>query len=118
MTCLLGGALILALSGPEFSLHWTHSVEKVEWVEQWRVEPDGLRLTGARVKGSGAGMEPGDGAILQDGWWVWSVNRLVPELRLAASGATGGGWRLCDGARCRELGAAAGEAAVISPCRE
>ncbi|MEZ5450817.1 MAG: DUF1850 domain-containing protein [Thiolinea sp.] len=31
----------------------------------------GLQLLQARVKGSGAGMEPGDDAVLKDGWWVW-----------------------------------------------
>ncbi|MEZ5798109.1 MAG: DUF1850 domain-containing protein [Paracoccaceae bacterium] len=114
--CLMAGTLAIALSGPAFTLHWTHSVEKVEWVEDWRVEPGGLRLTGAQVKGSGAGMEPGEGATLQDGWWIWAADRRVDRLDLAASGATGAGWRLCDGAECRELGAGAGEPVVLAPC--
>ncbi len=94
MTCLLAGAMTLALAGPGFSLHWTHSVEKVEWIEDWQVQGRALRLERARVKGSGAGMEPGDGATLQDGWWTWAPGTVVPELHLAASGATGAGWRL------------------------
>lgn len=116
MTCLMAGAVALALSSPAFSLTWTHSVEKVEWSEDWVVEAQGLRLAKARVKGSGAGMEPGEGAVLEDGWFVWNPGTLVPELRLAASGATGGGWRLCDGNACREIGAAPQEALVIAPC--
>jgi hypothetical protein len=110
------GAVALGLSAPAFSLHWTHSVERSEWVEDWLVEPEGLRLTRARVKGSGAGMEPGENAVLAEGWWVWTPDLAVPRLRLAASGATGAGWRLCDGAACRELGAVAGEAVVLAPC--
>lgn len=118
MSCLLAGGMLLALAGPGFSLHWTHSVEKVDWVEEWRLLPGGLRLERARVKGSGAGMEPGAGAVLEEGWWVWSPGTEVAELRLAASGATGAGWRLCDGAVCHELGARPEEALVIAPCGE
>ena len=116
MTCLAVGAVLLTLSAPAFSLHWTHSVERVEWVEHWSVGETGLRLTEARVKGSGAGMEPGPGAVLRDGWWIWNPQTMVPELNLAASGTTHAGWRLCADGRCRELGAGAGEAIVISPC--
>jgi hypothetical protein len=115
-TCLMAGAMVLALSNPGFSLHWTHSVEKVEWAEDWAVEGTTLRLTRARVKGSGAGMEPGEGAVLQEGWWVWSPDLSVPSLLLAASGATGAGWQLCDGPLCHELGVNPGEALLIAPC--
>lgn len=114
--CLMAGGVALALAGPAFQLRWTHSVEKVEWVEDWRVEPGALRMTGARVKGSGAGMEPGEGAVLQDGWWVWQADRRLPGLTLAASGATGAGWQLCDAETCHALGEAAGAPVVLAPC--
>ena len=110
------GAVAMHLASPDFTLNWTHSVEKVEWVESWRVEPDGLRLLGAKVKGSGAGMEPDDAAVLQDGWWVWQADRLLPELDLAASGATGAGWRICQAGGCQEIGAKAGAAIRLAPC--
>lgn len=110
------GAVAMHLASPDFTLNWTHSVEKVEWVESWRVEPDGLHLRGAKVKGSGAGMEPDDSAVLQDGWWVWQTDRLLPELDLAASGATGAGWRICQAGGCQEIGAAAGAAIRLAPC--
>lgn len=116
MTCLLVGAVAITLQAPAFDLRWTHSVEQVEWAERWDVTDTGLRLAEARVKGSGAGMEPGEGAVLRDGWWVWSPGTEVAELRLAASGATGSGWRLCEGDTCRELGATPGEPVVIAPC--
>jgi hypothetical protein len=35
-----------------------HSVEKVEWQEDWRIIISKLKIVDARVKGSGAGMEP------------------------------------------------------------
>ncbi|WP_425438802.1 DUF1850 domain-containing protein [Paracoccus isoporae] len=111
------GTVALSLSGPGFSLEWTHSVENIAWREQWRVTEAGLDLARASVKGSGAGMEPGADAVLRDGWWSWDPD-LPPqaELRLAASGATGAGWRLCDGKACREIGAEPGESVLLRPC--
>ncbi len=110
------GATTLALASGGFTLDWTHSVEHVGWREHWRVVGDQLTLTRAAVRGSGAGMEPGDDARLVDGWWVWSPGTVVPELRLAASGATGAGWRLCADGRCHEIGAAASEPLRLAPC--
>lgn len=116
MTCLAVGAIAISLSGAAFSLHWTHSVEKEEWVERWSVQDQGLRLEEARVKGSGAGMEPGENARLVDGWWVWMPQTNVPFLMLAASGATGGGWKLCDENACWTIGTDPSEAIRIAPC--
>lgn len=115
MSCLLAGGLALAVSHG-FTLGWTHSVERVAWREDWRVEGAELALVEAGVKGSGAGMEPGEGAVLRDGWWVWPGNLQVPSIALGASGATGGGWRLCTDDGCRELGAAPGDAVILRPC--
>ena len=116
MSCLLIGAVALTLSGDRFTLEWTHSVEKVAWREEWIVNQDGMRLMIAAVKGSGAGMEPGPDARLQDGWLVWQPKAPpVRELALAASGATGGGWRIC-GAECVVLGQDAGAPLVLRPC--
>ena len=115
--CLLAGGKALMLASGLFTLSWTHSVEKVEWRETWRITPAGLQVVEARVKGSGAGMEPPADARLQDGWWVYApALGQVPELRLAASGATGGGWRLCANEECWQLGAEAGEPVVLKPC--
>ncbi len=114
--CVSGGA-VAKLTVAAFTLAWTHSVERVRWEEDWRVTPAGLQLIAARVKGSGAGMEPGDGARLVDGWWSWLPDRPPQrELVLAASGATGGGWTLCAGGECLGLGAAAGAPIRLSPC--
>ena len=114
--CLLAGAVALALGpGDSFSLTWTHSVEKPEWREDWRVTPAGLGPTRAAIRGYGAGMEPGPDARLQDGWLVWQPKAPpVRELALAASGATGAGWRLC-GADCVTLGADAGQPVILRP---
>lgn len=115
--CLLAGAMVLTLSGPDFRLEWTHSVEKITWREFWRIENGALLLTRAAVKGSGAGMEPGDGAVLQDGWWVWTPDLPPqPELLLAASGATVSGWRICEADHCRSVGVTQGDPVRLRPC--
>jgi hypothetical protein len=96
-----GGVKVLALTA--FTLAWTHSVEKVEWQEDWRVTPAGLQLAEARVKGSGAGMEPAPEARLSGGWFRWKPARpAMPELVLGHSGAAGE-WRLCADGKCRTL---------------
>ena len=116
-TCLMIAAATVHLLGPEFELSWEHSVEKTMWRESWVITDNGLELRKAAVKGSGAGMDPGDGAVLQDGWWVWVPEPLaVDELVLAASGATGGGWRLCSRGVCYEIGKDPGAPVSVSVC--
>ncbi|AXC49626.1 DUF1850 domain-containing protein [Paracoccus suum] len=115
--CLLVGALALTASHG-FALEWTHSVQRTSWREQWRVADSALVLESAAVRSSGAGMEPGDGAVLRGGWWVWPVGRPVPEVVLAASGTTGAGWRLCVDAGCVSLGATAGAPVHLAPCAQ
>lgn len=115
--CIAIAATVLTIPATSFSLSWVHSVEKIEWREEWAVAPAGLELRQASVKGSGAGMEPGEGAVLDDGWWRWEPSLApIPELRLAASGATSGGWTLCHAGGCMTLGAAPGEESILSAC--
>lgn len=115
--CVLAAGKTVVLAVSAFTLSWTHSVERTEWREDWLVEPAGLRLVEARIRGSGAGMEPGVDAVLENGWYVYRP-RLPPQpsLLLAASGATREGWLLCSGGDCLTLGAVAGEAVGIAPC--
>lgn len=115
--CILATGKTTVLVVSAFTLSWTHSVEKTWWEEDWRVTPAGLKIVEARVKGSGAGMEPPDGAVLKEGWWVYQPKiPLRPKLLLAASGATNGGWTLCAAQACRELGAEAGAVIELSAC--
>lgn len=102
--CLATAAVALTVAAEAFTLVWTHSVERTEWHERWRVQGTALVLDEARVRGSGAGMEPPEGAVLDGGWWVYRRALSVPSLHLAVSGATGRGWQLCtDGAGCLDL---------------
>lgn len=115
--CVVAGAAALRLAGAAFTLGWTHSVERVRWEEDWRITPAGLEIVEARVRGSGAGMEPGPDAALRNGWWRWRPALApAPELTLAASGMTGGGWTLCAEGACRTIGAEAGQPIRIAPC--
>lgn len=120
--CLLAAGKTVVVAASAFTLSWTHSVQKVEWREDWRLVPAGLQLVEARVKGSGAGMEPAEGSVLKDGWWVYApALPALPRLVLASSGATASGWTLCGngatGAGCNEIGAAAGDPVIVEPCR-
>ena len=101
--CLASAGIVKALSVASFTLVWTHSIEKVDWQEDWRVTPQGLVLTQARVKGSGAGMEPPAEARLVDGWFQWRPARApMPQVVLGNSGAAGE-WRLCSEGQCKTL---------------
>ena len=101
--CLASAGAVKTLSIAAFTLAWTHSIEKIDWQEDWRVTPQGLLLTQARVKGSGAGMEPPPGARLINGWYQWRPDRAaMPQVALGNSGAAGE-WRLCLNRSCRTL---------------
>jgi len=101
--CLASAGVVKMLSLAAFTLAWTHSVEKTDWQEDWRLTAQGLELVQARVKGSGAGMEPPAEARLVDGWFQWQPKRApMPEVVLGNSGAAGE-WRLCSDGHCRTL---------------
>ena len=117
MICLIEAGRTTVFAAATVTLSWTHSIERTRWQESWNVTPAGLQLSGARAKGSGAGMEPGEDAVLADGWWVWRP-QLPPQERLllAASGATGEGWKLCAEGRCTLIGDRPADPAVVTAC--
>jgi hypothetical protein len=101
--CLASAGVVKTLWVAAFTLVWTHSIEKVDWQEDWRITPQGLQLEQARVKGSGAGMEPPPEARLVGGWFQWQPTRApMPEVVLGNSGAAGE-WRLCHDGNCQTL---------------
>lgn len=109
--CVIAGATTLRLAVAAFTLSWTHSIERTRWEEDWRVAGENLQIVAARVKGSGAGMEPGAEARLVDGWWRWRPDAPPTQrLSLAGSQATPEGWRLCAEQTCLAIGAADGSA--------
>ena len=108
--CIAAGALVATLAVDSFTLAWTHSIEKIRWEEDWRIESGQLHLVEARIRGSGAGMEPPAGAVLESGVWHYRP-ALAPlaRLRLAHSTFTRG-YELCFDSRCRPLAELAGRA--------
>ena len=56
--CIVVGTALVSIPAQRFTLRWQHTVEKIVWEEDYVVAGDWLYLSGARVQGSGAGMEP------------------------------------------------------------
>jgi hypothetical protein len=101
--CLASAGIVKTLALAAFTLAWTHSIEKIEWQEDFRVTAGGLELVQARVKGSGAGMEPPPEARLVNGWFQWQPDRApIPQVLLGNSGVAGE-WRICSDDHCRTL---------------
>ena len=117
--CLIGGGVSIAVAWTAFTLSWTHTVENVEWQEDWRVAASGLEIVEARIKGTGAGMEPPPGARLERGWWRYRPQlEAMPRLILARS-EVAGDWRLCRQGECVTVGALLGAEAdvvTLTPC--
>jgi hypothetical protein len=119
--CFAAGAVIKMLQVTAFTLVWTHSVQKTDWQEDWRVTPDGLLLVEARIKGSGAGIDPPADARLIDGWWRWRPPEIARSEVLLARSDAAGDWRICTAGRCRTLGVILGAspavgAVAMRPC--
>ena len=101
--CLAAGAAgaVLAVNG--FTLAWMHSIEKIRWEEDWRIVGRELVITEARIRGTGAGMEPPAGARFSSG--VWHYRPATPPqavLRLTHS-PHAAGYELCVDGLCRPL---------------
>lgn len=120
--CVVAAALSVALPLQSFTLAWTHSIEKIRWEEDYRIVGDRLQLVEARIRGSGAGMEPPAGARLQGGAWHYTPTLPpLPRLRLARSPYVAD-YQLCWNGACRPMadiiGAVEAAPAVeLGPCR-
>jgi hypothetical protein len=113
--------------GERFTLAWVHSIEKTRWEEDYAVRADPaapggavLHAVQARIRGSGAGMEPPPGAVLRDGWYAYTPKEAQPaRLRLSRSGFVPD-YELCPGgARCQPMGhwlASDGGVTLLSAC--
>lgn len=95
-----------------FTLAWTHSIEKTRWEEDYAVtaarngtkQAWRLHAVAARVRGSGAGMEPPPHAVLRRGWYEYvPATPALRELRLTRSEFTAD-YEWCVGGRCQPLG--------------
>lgn len=101
--CLAAGVLAATLPLSTFTLAWTHSVEKIRWEEDYRMVDRHLVLEEARIRGSGAGMEPPPDSQLRNGVWHYKPP-LAPleQLRLTHSPYTAG-YEICSADACQTL---------------
>ena len=104
------------------TLAWTHSIEKIRWEEDWAVAASapsaalppvtastppmagpGVTIAEARIRGSGAGMEIPEGAVLRDGVWHYRPGLPpLPAVRLTHSPYVAP-YTLCVAGDCRPL---------------
>lgn len=102
-----GTALLATLPITDFTLAWTHSIEKIRWEEDWRATPGGLEIVEARIRGTGAGMEPPEGAELRNGVWHYRPG-MSPRTELEMTRSRfADDYQLCFDGRCRPLAALA-----------
>lgn len=100
--CLVAGLLIAPL-GESVTVIWTHSIEKTRWEEDWRRQGDRLRLVEARIRGTGAGMEPPPGAVLENGVWRYTPPLpALPQVLLRHSPHVPT-YTICAAERCQPL---------------
>lgn len=101
--CLAAGAVGAVLAVESFTLSWIHSIEKIRWEEDWRIDGHALVIDEARIRGSGAGMEPPAGSVLKNGVWHYRP-QLPPQavLRLTHS-PYAAGYTLCTATVCQPL---------------
>ena len=101
--CLVVGTALYTLPAARFTLRWQHTVEKVLWEEDYVVAGEWLYLSGARVRGSGAGMEPPPDAVrVGSAWHYRPAERWHRELKLARSDF-GRDYELCVDGACKPL---------------
>lgn len=102
--CLAVGKTLVMLPVATFTLAWTHSIEKTRWEEDWLIRDEQLIIREARIRGSGAGMEPPAGAVLKNG--TWHYQPATPpgshSIRLTHS-PYAAGYELCLAGHCVPL---------------
>jgi hypothetical protein len=106
--CIAAAAFSAVLPLQQFTLAWNHSIEKIRWEEDYIVVAGRLRLTEARIRGSGAGMEPPDGAVLRDGVWHYMPNLPdLPRISVRRSGFVAD-YDWCTDGDCKPMSAIVG----------
>jgi hypothetical protein len=118
--CLAAGSAVAPLLAGAITLAWAHSVEKITWEEDWRLTSAGLEVVEARVRGSGAGMDPPPEARFENGAWAWRpAVGAQSQVVMRRSGATAD-WRVCINGLCRPMDAyvpADADPVILRACR-
>lgn len=101
--CLSAGDRTVVLPVDRFTLAWEHTVEHQRWEEDYAVRDGELVLEQARIRGSGAGMEPPAGAVLREGAWQYRPREARHGPLVLARSDVGEDYRLCIAGRCAPL---------------
>lgn len=114
------------IASHSFTLAWTHSIEKIRWEEDYTISLDTqgqpVIIPGkARIKGSGAGMDPpADATHLGNGWYQYQPHTApLKVLRLTRSPYTAD-YDWCMNGKCQELKALMptdGDVTLLEPCQ-
>jgi len=100
---LAASAVVLARLPERMTLAWEHTVEKVRWEEDYRLEGSRLLLTEARVRGTGAGMDIPDDAVFTAGVWRYRP-ALSPLAQITITNSLLPlGYDLCVDGKCSRL---------------
>jgi len=91
------GATIHVLPADAVTLRWVHTVEGTPWEEDLVVEGGALRLREARIKRSGAGMDPPPDAVWTGGWWRYIPNIAPLTEIVLANSEFADGYTVCWG---------------------
>lgn len=113
-----------------FTLAWTHSIERTRWEEDYTIEQNApesrdasprLIAGQARIRGSGAGMEPPPDAVHDNGVYAYQPDPHPPvPLRLTRSRYTPD-YEWCSAGRCVPMSAVMpsdGGVTLLYPCRQ
>ena len=101
--CVAAGGAVVAVALQSFTLAWTHSIEKIRWEEDWRIDGSRLVLLEARVRGSGAGMEPPAGSVLKSGVWHYAPHVAPLDVLRLTHSHYAAGYELCRDGDCVPL---------------
>lgn len=100
---MVAGTLHASLPVHAFTLRWTHSIEKIEWDEDYEIAGRWLHLSRARIRGSGAGMDPPPRSFLNDGVWSYRLDDPWRREIVLARSPYVADYQLCIRGRCRSL---------------
>ena len=116
----MSGALLVALPD-RITLAWDHTVEKIRWEEDYVATRDGLVLTEARIKGTGAGMEMPPDATLANGMWHYRPDLGPLATIYLRNSELPRGYDVCADGRCSQLRALIGpnhRLLALTPCKD
>lgn len=100
---LLVAAHANVLAADRMTLRWMHTVEKTLWEEDYRTDGRLLVIEEARVRSSGAGMDPPATAVWSAGWWRYEPRLAALEEVTLANSPFSTGYTVCWKGTCQPL---------------